>query len=777
MEINGNIINAGANLTDADLSGGDLSGAILDDVNLTGAKLTGTKTGPIYSGDGLTLPSGYNLIADTTSEFGAFYIVGPGVDLSGADFSEHYDGFAGVQSGGITGNPTLPFMYKLIDGVIFGHDVDLSNTDLTGVKTGPFDVLSGDNLTLPVGYKAISSGDYEEVYIVGPGVDLSGADFSEANLSDTDLTNVKINAATAFPDDLTEEQISALDLPDNTNFTLGSGLVANEGYHFDSSGNVIANADPAGSLLISGTAAQDEVLSLDISGLSDADGLGAFSYAWYADDELIGGAEGDTLTLSQDEVGKVISAQVSYTDGFGTDEVLISATTDPVSDYSGPTLTGFGIASPIADADGNYAIEYTASTIDGVITEANFLFHNIVDDIYYSFNDSNGDGIAVSDSFTASGENDIFSGTYDLLAVSLTSNNGIHSNYMNEGDIWIEDVDGNNIGHSSHELTFGDLLLGTTNSDNSDFDGFDDLWGTSGDDVIYMLAGDDVVHGTMGNDTIIGGAGEDHVVYTHSGLDHVWINASDTFWQNLDANTVTKFYEPNIGDGIYEFYLDSVNTNDDLEALNASEGNDTIIAGANTTLMVGNAGNDFIDASRAEQGVRIVADDDDDEVIGSSYADSIDGGSGSDILYGGAGDDTYVYRFDGADVIDDESGNDTLSIFSRLEDGARLFGEMYFDDADQLIIEGHHENAPDAIIAATGIENLNFSADDNSFDPFSTVIFNESIHDLNDMESFSFIGTNGENSITTNTTDAYTDVHAGDGDDVINISGSGFAWT
>ena len=64
-----------------------------------------------------------------------------------------------------------------------------------------------------------------------------------------------------------------------------------------------------------------------------------------------------------------------------------------------------------------------------------------------------------------------------------------------------------------------------------------------------MLAGDDVVHGTMGNDTIIGGAGEDHIVYTHSGLDHVWINASDTFWQDLDANTVTKFYEPNIGDG------------------------------------------------------------------------------------------------------------------------------------------------------------------------------------------------------------------------------------
>ena len=44
---------------------------------------------------------------------------------------------------------------------------------------------------------------------------------------------------------------------------------------------------------------------------------------------------------------------------------------------------------------------------------------------------------------------------------------------------------------------------------------------------------------------------------------------------------------------------------------------------------------------------------------------------------------------------------------------------------------------------------------------------------ITDDRSFAFIGTQQANNITTNTTDAYTDVHTGDGDDIITISGSG----
>ena len=63
-----------------------------------------------------------------------------------------------------------------------------------------------------------------------------------------------------------------------------------------------------------GTATEDQILTADTSGISDADGLGAFSYQWYRDGVPIGGATGQTYTLGDADVGAQISVQVSYTD-------------------------------------------------------------------------------------------------------------------------------------------------------------------------------------------------------------------------------------------------------------------------------------------------------------------------------------------------------------------------------------------------------------------------------------------------------------------------------
>ena len=54
------------------------------------------------------------------------------------------------------------------------------------------------------------------------------------------------------------------------------------------------------------------------SALADADGLGAFSYQWKAGGVNIDGATSSTYTLTQAEVGKTVTATVSYTDGGGT---------------------------------------------------------------------------------------------------------------------------------------------------------------------------------------------------------------------------------------------------------------------------------------------------------------------------------------------------------------------------------------------------------------------------------------------------------------------------
>ena len=82
------------------------------------------------------------------------------------------------------------------------------------------------------------------------------------------------------------------------------------------------NDAPTGVVSISGTATEGDILTADTSSLADADGLGALSYQWLADEIAIPGAISSTLKLSQAEVGKVISVEVNYTDGGGILETV-----------------------------------------------------------------------------------------------------------------------------------------------------------------------------------------------------------------------------------------------------------------------------------------------------------------------------------------------------------------------------------------------------------------------------------------------------------------------
>ena len=92
-----------------------------------------------------------------------------------------------------------------------------------------------------------------------------------------------------------------------------------------------------GSPVITGTAQVGETLSVDLSGISDADGIttSTLTYLWYANDgtsdTAIDGATGSTYTLVADDEGKTITVQVIFTDGFGYNEVVTSAPTATVT--------------------------------------------------------------------------------------------------------------------------------------------------------------------------------------------------------------------------------------------------------------------------------------------------------------------------------------------------------------------------------------------------------------------------------------------------------------
>ena len=176
------------------------------------------------------------------------------------------------------------------------------------------------------------------------------------------------------------------------------------------------NDAAAGLPAITGAAQEDQTLTADTSGISDADGLGAFSYQWLSDGVSIDGATGATYTLGDDDVGARISVQVSYTDGYGaTEGPLTSAQTAPVTNINDTPVANADTATTVedialnninvlandTDADGDVLTVTGATATNGSVTvnpdgtlyytpNTNF---NGTDTISYDISDGNG-GVA-----------------------------------------------------------------------------------------------------------------------------------------------------------------------------------------------------------------------------------------------------------------------------------------------------------------------------------------------------------------------------------------------
>jgi Ca2+-binding RTX toxin-like protein len=120
------------------------------------------------------------------------------------------------------------------------------------------------------------------------------------------------------------------------------------------------NTAPEGTIAITGTATEGETLTADASGLSDADGLGSFSYQWQAEFEGvwtdIDGATSDSFTPDATQVGNALRVIVSYTDGGGTNESVTSAATDPIEAIvpsGGIEVVGTGASELLEGSSGN----------------------------------------------------------------------------------------------------------------------------------------------------------------------------------------------------------------------------------------------------------------------------------------------------------------------------------------------------------------------------------------------------------------------------------------
>jgi uncharacterized protein YjbI with pentapeptide repeats len=227
----------GVDLTGTDLHGSDLNGVTLEGTKLASANLFGTAVSTIY-GVPASLPTGWKLINDPTDKAQPGALVGPGVNLLGADLSgmdlSDVD-LRGATSGGTdctdcklppgwhwTGMPTgflvgpganlstrdltsLDMHGYDLSGVNF-EDSTLTNVNLTGANLSGafvggaiFDGAQvaglrsggvGGDLASPAGIRNVSGG-----YIVGPGVEVPGANLSGANLTNIDLTGINLTGA------------------------------------------------------------------------------------------------------------------------------------------------------------------------------------------------------------------------------------------------------------------------------------------------------------------------------------------------------------------------------------------------------------------------------------------------------------------------------------------------------------------------------------------------------------------------------------------------------
>ena len=111
------------------------------------------------------------------------------------------------------------------------------------------------------------------------------------------------------------------------------------------------NNEATGAPTISGTVKVGHVLTADITGIADQDGLdnASFDYQWLADDSPIPGATGSAYLLVAADKGRAITVKVSFTDDGDSDESLTSAATAAVT--TSPLTVG--LENEPADHDGS----------------------------------------------------------------------------------------------------------------------------------------------------------------------------------------------------------------------------------------------------------------------------------------------------------------------------------------------------------------------------------------------------------------------------------------
>lgn len=350
-----NVIDAGdgANTVTAGDGGNVIAGGDGTNVLTSGA---GDDT--ITSGNGAaTIVAGGGSDRITLQGGAATVDAGPGNDTLTIDYAAMLTNM----TGGITGG-------DLATGYT-GHVEDSAANSVDFVATENFIILAGsgnDALVTGDGIDAMEGNDGNDTLTSGDGNDQFTGGVGD------DALNGGAGLDTAFYSGARSDYAITFDM--NGMPTLVTDLRGGSPDGTDTLAqiemtNFAINSAPTGSVIITGTPTEDQILSASNT-LADPDGMGAVSYQWRADGSDIAGATNATFALTQAEVGTAITVVASYTDGQSTAETVTSAATPDVANVNdlptgsvnisgtaaeGETLTA---SNTLADEDGMGAISY-----------------------------------------------------------------------------------------------------------------------------------------------------------------------------------------------------------------------------------------------------------------------------------------------------------------------------------------------------------------------------------------------------------------------------------
>ena len=529
------------------------------------------------------------------------------------------------------------------------------------------------------------------------------------------------------------------------NRTAGVGLLANDGVDTLWGIEVLRFADgdmtvaaplgaASGTPVISDTSPTEGIaITVNTAAITDPNGLGVFSYTWEASATngatwTVVGTNSPTFTPTQLQVGRILRVLVSFTDGAGNSEILISEPTSVVGDL----LTGTAAANLFTGTAG----DDRALGLAGNDNLIGGLGSDTLDG--GNGNDSLNGGVG-NDSLIGGAGNDTYLVESTLDAVVEAPASGI--------DTVSSSVDYVLSANLENLTLTGTALSGTGNAE------VNAITGTAGNNTLDGGAGNVtyLVDSTVdvlveaaagGTDTVISSA-----TYTLGGeLENLTlVGAALNGTGNAVANGITGNAANNL--------LSGLGGNDTLVGL---EGDDTLDGGAGVDSLVGGLGNDLYILDAATDVVVELAGGGIDTVsstsntvlaaelenlilqapaltgTGNALANTITGNAGNNTLDGGAGDDTLVglagndsYVVDSAlDVIVEAAaaGTDTVTSTVSLTlaanvDNLVLGGAAALNgsgNADANVLTGNAANnqldglaGNDTLIGGLGADSLN----------------------------------------------------------------------